>query len=259
MGTSCNLSVADDDSQDQALQAAANLAGTTVGVQRYGVPSSSYGTYGKSYQPVSSYGSYDSYGQGLNHKAPKSTKSWTKHIFKSSNKGATTGSYPSYVVSPYGPPYRPTSYDSYPTTHSGFYGSPYAPNYGSSYQTPLIHRQGFNLPLVQPPLVGSYLYSRPPFHQSSYGINYGAFGTLGGDFSRPPFIPFGGIQSYTPTLVGAFDHYRGPIHYGGFRPTLGPYGGQPYSELLSVTDSYGRPILPYSPFNGLLAKKSSDS
>lgn len=76
---------------------------------------------------------------------------------------------------------------------------------------------------------------------------------MGGSFG----LGYGGFQqSYTPTLIGAFDNYRGPIYYGGFRPTLGPYGGKPYSDLLSVTDSYGRPIFPYPSINDLYSPQS---
>ena len=58
-------------------------------------------------------------------------------------------------------------------------------------------------------------------------------------------------------MIGAFDRFpTGPVYRGGFRPTLGPYGGRPYSELLSVTDPYGRQIYPSLPFD-YFAKKSS--
>lgn len=168
----------------------------------------------------------------------------------------------------------------------GSYGSSYAPNYGSSsygyangspYVAPYgatssVVPFGGRLNLVQPPLVGSSLYGTPGYGGTFLpGIGglggfggFGGFGGLGGigdlglnyggGFSSG--YGYGGYQSsYTPTLFGAFDHYRGPISYGGFRPTIGPYGGQLYSDLLSVTDSYGRPLLPYSSF----AKRSSSN
>ncbi|XP_046651903.1 shematrin-like protein 1 [Daphnia pulicaria] len=242
--------------------------------------------------PVTSYG----YGQPqvILPKAPKA-KGWMKSIFKSSNKGATSA-YPSYVIPSYGSSYTSQyngkspyaeRYGDYPTGYnngySGSYGSSYAPAYGSgsygssfvpafgsSYNNrgPLIPPYqpnfggigGFGLDFpLQPPLVGSSLYGSPAYG-SFYGLNYAGVGgnIIGGNIAGGSF-GYGGYQqqqSYTPTLFGAFDNYRGPIYNGGFRPTLGPYGGKPFSDLLSVTDSYGRPLFPYPSTDALFAKKS---
>lgn len=244
---------------------------SAAGVRRYGVAAP---TYGDNYQPpINPYG----YGQSL--PKSKSSKSWTKHIFKSSNKGATF-QYPSYVIPPSS--YSPNAYDGgssynsrYGNYGNGYFGSydpSYRPAYGSSYNAPLVGGGGgFGLGAIQPQLVGSSLYGSPAYPSTlnnNFGA-FGAFGTLGGNFGidsygygSGSYGYGGGFQSFTPTLFGAFDHYRGPIYYGGFRPTYGPYGGPPFSELLSVTDSYGQPIppaiLPHNA-NGLFAKKSSTS
>lgn len=299
-----------DDSQDRAFKAAADLSAAVVSNRRsYGAgPSSSYASsYANNqyqpvpvpvptYRPITSYG-YDQQPAQVVFpiKAPKA-KGWTKNIFKSSNKGATSA-YPSYVLPPlsYGSSYTNSQYgagaspyyakrygDYYPNGYhnngyssGGSYGSSYAPAtpyYGSSYNNvppaadsyvaPPYQSSSFiaggigglfgpgRFPL-QPPLVGSSLYGSPAYG-SFYGLNYAGMGgnILGGG-------SYGGYQqSYTPTLFGAFDNYRGPINYGGFRPTLGPYGGKPFSDLLSVTDSYGRPLFPYPSIGDLYAKKS---
>lgn len=254
-----------DDSQDQALKALAGL--TAAGNRR------SYGggnAYGGQYQPIpiQSYG-YQQPQVIIPQKGTKA-KGWTKHIFKSSNKAASS-SYPSYVIGPYGGPSNiggsayASRFGDYPNGYnngySRSYGSSYAPAYVPPYnnapyvppyQPPFAAGAGgFNFYPVQPPLVGSSLYGSPAYG-SFYGLNYN--GNFGGNFGAGGFGA--GYQSYTPTLVGAFDNYRGPIYYGGFRPTLGPYGGKPFSDLLSVTDSYGRPLFPYPSTANLFAKKS---
>lgn len=262
----CTLSLSDD-SQDQALKALAGLS--AVGNRRSYGAGNSYGNVGQ-YQPVP-FNPYV-YGQPqviISQKGPKA-KGWTKNIFKSSNKAASSA-YPSYVISPYTPNAAGSSYaprygdypNGYNNGYSGSYGSSYAPTYAPPFNNaPYVPpyqssfatgggRFGLDFVPVQPPLVGSSLY-RSPAYGSFYGLNYN--GNFGGNFG------VGGIgagyQSYTSTLVGAFDNYRGPIHYGGFRPTLGPYGGKPFSDLLSVTDSYGRPLFPYPSTENLFAKKS---
>lgn len=176
--------------------------------------------------------SYDGTSSVVLPKPPKSTKSWTKSIFK---QKANSG-LPSYVLPPSPTPiYTPNAYN-------GGYGFDYASGY--SWKN------------------GNYGYSRPivPPYPPSYPPSYNGYGTYNLPFYpvRPSLLGsslydglglLDGYQS-VPTLAGAFDHYRGPIYYGGFRPTLGPYGGPLYSELLSVTDSYGRPLFPsYSLFD----------
>ena len=273
MAICCAISLSDD-SEDQALQALADLS--AAGSRHSYGTSASYSSYGGNagqFQPgpvpvpvSSSYG----YGQPqvILPKPPKANKSWTKKIFKSSDKGATS-SYPSYVISPYGPPYRPPTGEAYSSRYGNYpngynngysgaygssfgtsYGSPYVAPYGSSSLAPVGASFGPGFP-VQPPLVGSSLYGSPdylsPYSSLAFGGNLGGLYGVGASYGLGAGS-LGGYQSYTPTLVGAFDNYRGPIYYGGFRPTLGPYGGKPYSDLLSVTDSYGQPIFPYPSF-----------
>jgi len=249
----------------------------------YGPPSSSYGapptsSYGA--PPTSSYGAppTSSYGPpSSSYGAPLTTNSYG-------------GGSPSYIQGPVGAPYNPyggSSSAGYITNnnyqHPNLGSSPYNP-YGGLGGTlpgtsptpydPSSFGTGF-LPLSDTGSGSFDQYGGPGFYGgitshlfSSYdqgALSSPNFGLMDYLPVRPPLVGsslYGEVgypsgyylpsELSMPTLVGAFDHYNGPIYYGGFQPTLGPYGdgALPYyyssSDLSPVTDTYcGQSSIPY--------------
>ena len=200
----------------------------------------------------------------------KSKKTY-KHANKGSHSYYAAPSYaPSYAVppfehtnayvKPYGSSYFPPSFtssygnshgNSYGLSHSPTYGNPYRNSYGSSYSPSYHNSHGSSYP----PAYGTSSYGVSTSYGSIYGSsenNYGSdYGSNYHHTSLPPLVTYGG-----------FDHYQGPFYNGDWTPTIGPYNGPAYSQLLSVTGgSFGaddKPLYtpqypPSSPTYGLLS------
>lgn len=247
----------------------------------YGPPSSSYGA-----PPTSSYGALPTSSYGAPPTSSYGAPPTSYYGPPSSSYGAplTTNSYgggtPSYIQGPVGAPYNPyggsspsannnyqnlggsSSYNPYGGLGGTLPGTSSAPFDPSSFGTGFLPLSdtgsgpfdqyggpGFYGGITSSQLFSSnydlsinsgllpYLPVRPPLVGSSL---YGEVGYPSGYYLPPA------LSNEPPTLVGAFDHYNGPIYYGGFQPTLGPYGGGgalPYyysssSDLSPVTDTY---------------------